>query len=52
MQNGTVSFDQGVADCAAQLGTAASHYGTGDIAEDTDAVRAALGEDVPTIVES
>jgi pimeloyl-ACP methyl ester carboxylesterase len=46
MQNGTVSFDQGVADCAAQLGTAASHYGTGDIAEDTDAVRAALGYDL------
>jgi len=46
MQNGTVSFDQGVADCAAQLGTAASRYGTGDIAEDTDAVRAALGYDL------
>jgi pimeloyl-ACP methyl ester carboxylesterase len=43
MQNGTASFDQGVAECAAQLGAAASRYGTGDIAEDTDAVRAALG---------
>jgi pimeloyl-ACP methyl ester carboxylesterase len=45
LQNGTVPFDQGVAECAAQLGSAASRYGTGDIAEDTEAVRAALGYD-------
>src|ERR1019366_4985051 len=42
LQNGTAPFDQGVAECAAQLGSAASRYGTGDIAEDTEAVRAAL----------
>jgi pimeloyl-ACP methyl ester carboxylesterase len=29
----------------AQLGTTASRHGTGDIAKDTDAVRAALGYD-------
>ena len=46
LQNGTASFDQGVAECAAQLGSAASRYGTGDIAEDVDAVRAALGYDL------
>jgi pimeloyl-ACP methyl ester carboxylesterase len=45
LQNGTAPFDQGVAECAAQLGSAASRYGTGDIAEDTEAVRAALGYD-------
>ena len=32
-------------DCAAQLGTRDSRYGTGDIAMDTDAVRSALGYD-------
>jgi len=46
LQQGTVSFDQGVADCAAQLGIAASRYGTGDIAADVDAVRDALGYDL------
>jgi pimeloyl-ACP methyl ester carboxylesterase len=46
LQHGTgVSWDQETADCAAQLGNAASLYGTGDIAKDTDAVRAALGYD-------
>ncbi|GAC1403235.1 MAG: hypothetical protein NVSMB64_04580 [Candidatus Velthaea sp.] len=38
-------FDDAVADCAAQLGVDASRYGTGDIAQDTEAVRAALGYD-------
>lgn len=46
LQHGTgPSYDQETADCAAQLGNAASRYGTGDIAQDTDAVRAALGYD-------
>ena len=44
LQHGTgASFDQEVADCAAQLGDDASSYGTGDVALDVDAVRAALG---------
>jgi pimeloyl-ACP methyl ester carboxylesterase len=43
LQHGTASFVQSERDCAAQLGDAASRYGTGDIAEDTEAVRAALG---------
>jgi pimeloyl-ACP methyl ester carboxylesterase len=34
-----------VAQCAAHLGTAANDYGTGDVALDIDAVRAALGID-------
>jgi pimeloyl-ACP methyl ester carboxylesterase len=42
-QQGTEPFAQAEADCAAQLGQAASRYGTGDIAQDADAVRAALG---------
>jgi pimeloyl-ACP methyl ester carboxylesterase len=45
IQHGTASFAQAEADCAAQLGDAASWYGTGDVAKDTDAVRAALGYD-------
>jgi len=46
LQNGTgSSWDQEVAECAAQLGSADSRYGTGDIAQDTEAVRAALGYD-------
>jgi pimeloyl-ACP methyl ester carboxylesterase len=44
-QHGTAPFAQAEADCAAQLGPAASRYGTGDIAQDADAVRAALGYD-------
>jgi pimeloyl-ACP methyl ester carboxylesterase len=31
--------------CGAQLGAASSRYGSGDVADDTDAVRAALGID-------
>jgi len=46
LQHGTVpSLDQAIADCAAQLGNAASWYGTGDIGQDTEAVRADLGYD-------
>lgn len=45
LQHGTAPFAQAEAECAAQLGKAASRYGTGDIAQDTDAVRAALGYD-------
>ena len=45
LQHGIGPLDQEIADCAAQLENAASRYGTGDIAEDTDAVRAALGYD-------
>jgi len=39
------TLDEEIADCAAQLGDDASSYSTGDIALDTDAVRAALGYD-------
>lgn len=45
LQHGTAPFPQGEADCAAQLGDAASRYGAGDIAQDVEAVRAALGYD-------
>ena len=45
LQHGTVPFAQAEAECAAQLGVAASRYGTGEIAQDTEAVRAALGYD-------
>ena len=45
LQNGTAPFAQAEAECAAQLGQTASRYGTGEIAQDTDAVRAALGYD-------
>lgn len=45
LQHGTADFDQAETDCAAQLGAAASLYGSGDIAADTEAVRAALGYD-------
>jgi len=45
LQHGTEPFGNAEADCAAQLGDSASFYGTGDIAMDTDAVRAALGYD-------
>jgi pimeloyl-ACP methyl ester carboxylesterase len=44
-QHGKAPWDRALADCAAQLGDAASRYGTGDIAQDTEAVRAALGYD-------
>ena len=39
------TFDDEVADCAAQLGNADSWYSAGDVAVDADAVRAALGYD-------
>jgi pimeloyl-ACP methyl ester carboxylesterase len=45
LQHGTEPFAQAEADCATQLGPAASRYGTGDIAQDVEAVRAALGYD-------
>jgi pimeloyl-ACP methyl ester carboxylesterase len=45
LQHGTAPFAQAEVDCAAQLGDVASRYGTGDVAMDTDAVRAALGYD-------
>lgn len=45
LQHGTEPFAQAEADCATQLGQTASRYGTGDIAQDTEAVRAALGYD-------
>ena len=45
LQHGTAPFSVAESDCAAQLGSAASRYGTGDVAMDTDAVRAALGYD-------
>ncbi len=47
LQHGLAPWDQAMADCAAQLGSAASWYGTGDIAEDTEAVRAALSALAP-----
>jgi pimeloyl-ACP methyl ester carboxylesterase len=45
LQHGTAEFEDAESDCAAQLGNADSLYGTGDVAMDTDAVRAALGYD-------
>jgi len=45
LQHGTAAFEKAESDCAAQLGDADSLYGTGDVAMDTDAVRAALGYD-------
>jgi len=45
LQHGTAPFAQAESDCAAQLGEADSRYGTGDVAMDTEAVRAALGYD-------
>jgi len=45
LQYGLTTFTQATADCAAQLGNSVSWYGTGDVSEDTDAVRAALGYD-------
>jgi pimeloyl-ACP methyl ester carboxylesterase len=43
LQHATTPFKKAEAACAAQLGSSDSWYGTGDIAMDTDAVRAALG---------
>lgn len=45
LQHGGAAFATGEQDCAAQLGLAASRYGTGDIAEDMNDVREALGYD-------
>jgi pimeloyl-ACP methyl ester carboxylesterase len=46
LQYGPGPLFQAVGECAAQLGNAASRYGTGDIAQDVEAVRAALGYDL------
>ena len=43
LQHGTAPFVQSEIDCVAQLGLAASRYANGDIAQDMEAVRAALG---------
>jgi len=43
LQHGTAPLAQAEADCAEQLGDSASRYGSGDIAQDMDEVRAALG---------
>ena len=43
LQHGTADFVTAERDCAAQLGAAASRYGTGDVAEDMNDVRRALG---------
>jgi len=45
LQHGTAPWAQAEAECAAQLGLAASRFGTGEVAQDTDAVRDALGYD-------
>ena len=45
LQHGLADLPQAETDCAAQLSDAASWYGTGDVAMDTDAVRAALSYD-------
>lgn len=46
LQHGNATtFDQAVAECAQQLGDDNSQYATGDIAGDTEDVRAALGYD-------
>ena len=42
-QHGTADFIAAERDCAAQLGAAASRYGSGDVAEDMNDVRRALG---------
>jgi len=43
LQLGTVPFPQAEADCVGELRNAASAFGTGAIAQDTEAVREALG---------
>jgi pimeloyl-ACP methyl ester carboxylesterase len=46
LQHGTApTLQHEIAACADQLGSETSRFGTGDIAQDTDAVRAALGYD-------
>jgi len=46
LQHGTAPFVQSEIDCVAQLGQAASRYANGDIAQDMEAVRVALGYDL------
>jgi pimeloyl-ACP methyl ester carboxylesterase len=46
LQGGWASWDVTAAECAAELGPAASFYGSVDIAKDTEAVRMALGYDL------
>jgi pimeloyl-ACP methyl ester carboxylesterase len=46
LQHGGADFVTAEQDCAAELGAAASRYGSGDIAEDMNDVRAALGYDL------
>lgn len=46
LQHGTADFVTAQHECAAQLGAAASRYGTGDVAEDMNDVREALGYDL------
>jgi pimeloyl-ACP methyl ester carboxylesterase len=43
--NNVAEWDPATGECAEQLGGAASHYASGDIAYDVDDVRAALGYD-------
>lgn len=43
LQHATAPFDKAVAECAAQLEARASAYGTGSVADDAEALRAALG---------
>ena len=45
LQHGTATLATAEARCAAQLGDAASRYGTGDVADDMNDVRKALGYD-------
>jgi pimeloyl-ACP methyl ester carboxylesterase len=45
LQHGTAPFIRAETVCAHQLGAADNLYGTGDVAMDTEAVRAALGYD-------
>lgn len=46
LQHGIAPFRDAETDCAAKLGNADSRYGTGDVAMDIEAVRAALGYDM------
>jgi pimeloyl-ACP methyl ester carboxylesterase len=46
LQHGTADFVTAEHDCAVQLGAAASRYGTGDVADDMNDVREALGYDL------
>ena len=46
MQGAAGTIAEQTDECSALLGSASSRYGTGDVAMDTDAVRAALGYDL------